>query len=121
MPFDSRQSAVKYCPLLVSHFKQYGMEIHTGDERDPKKKSKTEILFVSAPSSSYKDPGTYDNVDLGVIQLGGGRFFPVVSQFCYLSCMLTRDCSDDADVQNRIDKAAGAFGSVKREITTYLV
>ena len=92
------------------------MEIHTGDERDPEKKSKTEVLFVSAPSSSYKDPGTYDNVDLGVIPLGGGRFFPVVSQFCYLGCLLTRDCSDDADVQNRIDKAAGAFGSVRREI-----
>ena len=116
MLFDSRQSAVKYCPLLVSHFKQYGMEIHTGDERDPEKKSKTEVLFVSAPPSSYKDPGTYDNVDLGVIPLGGGRFFPVVSQFCYLGCLLTRDCSDDADVQNRIDKAAGAFGSVRREI-----
>ena len=40
----------------------------------------------------------------------------MVSQFCYLGCLLTRDCSDDADVQNRIDKAAGAFGSVRREI-----
>ena len=52
MHFDSKQSAVKYCPLLVSHFKQYGIEIHTGDEKDPEKKSKTEVLFVSAPPSS---------------------------------------------------------------------
>ena len=65
------------------------MEIQTGNERDPEKKSKTEVLFVSAPPSSYKDPGTHDNVDLGVIPLGGGRFFPVVSQFCYLGCLLT--------------------------------
>ena len=114
--FDSRQSAVEYCPLLVNHFRQYGMEIHTGDVRDPEKKSKTEILFVAAPLSTYKDPTTYDNVDLGVIPLGGGRFFPIVAQFCYLGCLLTRDCSDDADVQSRIDKAAGAFGSVRKEV-----
>ena len=114
--FDSRQSAVEYCPLLVNHFRQYGMEIHTGDVRDPEKKSKTKILFVAAPLSTYKDPTTYDNVDLGVIPLGGGRFFPIVAQFCYLGCMLTRDCSDDADVQSRIDKAAGAFGSVRKEV-----
>ena len=114
--FDSRQSAVEYCPLLVNHFRQYGMEIHTGDVRDPEKKSKTEILFVAAPLSTYTDPTTYDNVDLGVIPLGGGRFFPIVAQFCYLGCLLTRDCSDDADVQSRIDKAAGAFGSVRKEV-----
>ena len=114
--FDSRQSAVEYCPLLVNHFRQFGMEIHTGDVRDPEKKSKTEILFVAAPLSTYKDPTTYDNVDLGVIPLGGGRFFPIVAQFCYLGCLLTRDCSDDADVQSRIDKAAGAFGSVRKEV-----
>ena len=114
--FDSRKSAVEYCPLLVNHFRQYGMEIHTGDVRDPEKKSKTEILFVAAPPSTYKDPTTFDNVDLGVIPLGGGRFFPIVAQFCYLGCLLTRDCSDDADVQSRIDKAAGAFGSVRKEV-----
>ena len=45
MLFDSRQSAVKYCSLLVSHYKQYGIAIHTGNERDPKKKSKIEVLF----------------------------------------------------------------------------
>ena len=54
--FDSRQSAVEYCPLLVNHFRQYGMEIHTGDVRDPGKKSTTEILFVASPTSTYKDP-----------------------------------------------------------------
>ena len=42
--------------------------------------------------------------------MGGG------SSLSYLGCLLTRDCSDDADVQNRIDKAAGAFGSVRIEI-----
>ena len=92
------------------------MEIHTGYERNPEKKSKTEILFVAAPPSTYKDPGTFDDLNLGVIPLGNGRFFPVVDNFCYLGSILTRDCSDDADVQNRIDKAAGAFGSIRKEV-----
>ena len=118
MIFDSRQSVEKYCPLLLSHFMQYGMEIHTGDERKPDKNSKTEVLFVAAPSSTYKDPGTYDNLNLGIIPLGNGKFFPVVAQFCYLGSFLTIDCTDDVDVQNRIDKAAGAFGSVRREVFT---
>ena len=34
------------------------MEIHAGDENDPEKPSKTEILFVSAPLKSYDNPGT---------------------------------------------------------------
>ena len=51
-------------PTHSADFRQYGMEIHTGDERKPDKKSKTEILFVAAPPSSYKDPGTFDNQTL---------------------------------------------------------
>ena len=116
--FDSRSTAAKYCPLLVRHFKEYGMEIHSGDERDLSKMSKTEILFVAASPSAYRDQSTYDNVDLGVIPLGNRKFFPVVDKFCYLGSILARDCSDDKDVQARIDRASGAFGSVRKEIFT---
>ena len=52
--FDSRKSAVEYCPLLVNHFRQYGMEIHTGDVRDPEKNSKTEIYLLWLPLSLTK-------------------------------------------------------------------
>ena len=58
--FVDRSSAETYCPLLVQHFKQFGMEIHVGDKRNPNSKSKTEILLVAAPSSTYNDPSTYD-------------------------------------------------------------
>ena len=78
------------------------MEIHFGDERYPEKKTKTECLFVAAPPSAYKDSSSYDNVDLSSINLGGGKCFPIVAFFCYLGCILTRDCKDDEDVQARI-------------------
>ena len=116
MLFDSRESVEKYSPLLFQHFSDYGMEIHAGDERHSDKKSKTEVLFVAAPPSAYADPSSFDNANLGVIPIGSGRFFPVVDQFCYLGSILTRDCTDDADVKARITKAAGAFGSVRKEV-----
>ena len=114
--FDSRDSTVKYCPLLVQHFSDYGMEIHVGDVSLPDKKSKTEVLFVAAPPSVYKDPSTYDNRDLSNIPLGGGKFFPVVALFCYLGSILTRDCDDSEDVQVHIDSAGAAFGALRKSV-----
>ena len=116
MLFDSRASTQKYCPPPVDHFKDYGMEIHVGDERLPDKKSKTEVLFVAAPPSTYNDPSTFDNTDLSNIKLGGGRFFPIVALFCYLGSILTRDCKDDEDVKARIDAAGGAFGALRKSV-----
>ena len=86
-----------------------------GDERVPEKKSKT-VLFVVAPPSTYIDPSTFDNTDLSNINLGGGRFFPIVAHFCYLGSILTRDCKDDEDVKARIDAASGAFGALRKSV-----
>ena len=88
------------------------MEIHAGDENDPEKPSKTEILFVSAPLKSYDNPETFDDTDLSDIKIGNEKFFPIVDKFCYLGTMLTRDCRDDEDVCCRIKKAGNAFGSL---------
>ena len=92
------------------------MEIHAGDENDPEKPSKTEILFVSAPLKSYDNPGTFDDTDLSDIKIGNEKFFPIVDKFCYLGTMLTRDCRDDEDVCCRIKKAGNAFGSLRRSL-----
>jgi len=46
--FVSRNALAKYSPLLVKHFAKFGLEVHVGDIRKPKKKSKTEVLFVAA-------------------------------------------------------------------------
>ena len=101
--FDSRFSTVKYSPLLVKHFAEYGMEVHVGDDRMPDKIPKTLVLFVAAHPSCYEDPTTFDNADLGRIELGNGKYFPVVESVCYLGSMLNRNCDDSDDVRARID------------------
>ena len=114
--FVDRSSAETYCPLLVQHFKQFGMDIHVGDKRNANSKSKTEILFVAAPPSTYNDPSTYDGENLGPISVDEFHYFPVVDKFCYLGSFLTRDCKDDSDVLARINSAGGAFGAERKAL-----
>ena len=90
--FDSRDSLETFTPLLINHFKCFGMEVHVGDRIQPDKPSKTEILFVAATPKMYNDPITYDDTDLSPIELGNNMFLPVVDIFCYLGTVLTRDC-----------------------------
>ena len=72
---------VEFIQLLIDHFARFGMEVHTGNSNHTEKPPKTEVLFVSAPSSTYTDPLTYDNRDLDHIQLAGNRYLPVVKSF----------------------------------------
>ena len=71
--FPTRESLEYYTPLLFKHFERFGMEVHTGDKNQPDKPSKTEVLFVAAPSTMYNDPSTYDGRDLSQIELGNQR------------------------------------------------
>ena len=92
------------------------MEVHVGDDRTPDKIPKTVVLFVAAHPSTYRDSATFDNANLGRIELGNGRFFPVVKSFCYLGSISSRECNDDEDVQARIDAAGGAFGGLRKPL-----
>ena len=92
------------------------MEVHVGDIRNPDKPSKTEILFVGAPRTLYTTPETFDNVNLEPIRIDDNCFLPIVDQFCYLGTILSRNCSDEADVNNRIRKASNAFGTLRKSI-----
>ena len=91
------------------------MELHAGD-RNEDKKSKTEMLFCSKPQHMYEDPDTYDNANLSCIELGGGRFIPIVAAFIYLGSVISRDCTAALDVRNRIEKAGDAFGAIRDSI-----
>ena len=108
--FTSSQSLEEYVQLLIDHFKNFGLEIHVGK---PGKDSKTEILFVHAPASTYAHPKTFDNCDLSNVQLS------IVKKLCYLGSVLTHDCKDIVDVTNRITKASAAFGSVGSQLFSH--
>ena len=88
------------------------MEIHAGD-RTTGKGSKTEVLFVAPPECTYDDASTFDGEDLSDIELGNGRYLPVVDLFKYLGSMLTRNCRDTVDIDARIKKASAAFGALR--------
>jgi len=44
----------------------------------------------------------------------GDRFIPIVDEFTYLGSVISRDCSDEADVNRRILKARNAFGMIRK-------
>ena len=54
-----------------------------------------------------------DNANLNPVIFSDGTFIPIVDKFVYLGSYLTRDCSDDMDVKERIDAAGGAFGNLR--------
>ena len=113
--FDSRASIDVGVPQMITHFARFGMEIHTGSVEE-EKESKTVILFCSKPAHLYEDPETFDNVNLGNLELPNGRHIPIVDEFVYLGSTVARDCSDGEDVKSRIDKAGDAFGALRKSL-----
>ena len=113
IPFCNRADAEKYTPLLIEHFRRWGLEVHAGSYH-PFKGSKTELLFCSRPLSTYQDPSTCANTDMTDLILPNGRFVPVVTKFKYLGSYISSDGSDTIDVQSRIDSAARAFGALSK-------
>ena len=110
--FDSRASLDDGAPRLVVHFGRFGMEVHAGNTLS-KKKSKSEVLFCPKPLQLYQEPETYDNANITPVNLGEGNFIPIVFMFVYLGTILSHDCTDKLDVENRIDKAGSAFGALR--------
>ena len=52
-------------------------------------------------------------VDLSPIAWGDGYHMPVVEHFKYLGSYLSRDCTDNHDVDSRIESAGKAFGALR--------
>ena len=91
------------------------MEVHAGvveTPTQPRKESKSEILFCSAPHRCYADASTCDGADLSDILLPNGLFMCVVALFKYLGSYVSRNGSDLSDVDARIASASKAFGAL---------
>ena len=68
IPFTSRSDAEIFTPLLMEHFRRWGLEVHAGS-CSPHKESKTEILFCARPHWSYQDKETFDDTNLDDLTL----------------------------------------------------
>ena len=64
----------------------------------------------------YENQETFDDTDLSDIELGDQYFIPIVDKSCYLGSIITRNCTDEADVDNRIEKAGAAFGALRKPL-----
>ena len=111
MPFPSRAVLEAQAPQVYTHFLRWGMEIHAGVVQ-PRKESKTEVLFCAARHRCYTDASTFDGADLSDIPLPGGLFFGVVDLFKYLGSYIARHGSDLPDVDSRVESAGKAFGAL---------
>jgi hypothetical protein len=114
--FEDRAETDIGVPHVMTHFDRFGMEVHRGDRRKPDKKSKSEVLFCAKPLHMYENRETFDDTDLSDIELGNQCFIPIVDKSCYLGSMVTRNCTDEADVDNRIEKAGAAFGALRKPL-----
>jgi hypothetical protein len=83
------------------------MEVHAGVV-EPRKESKSEILFCAKPPSMYTDYLTFDGADLSDVLLPGGLFMNIVFDFKYLGSYI----SDAKDVDSCITSAGKAFGAL---------
>ena len=108
--FDSRNDANHGIPLCMEHFERFGMEVYSGPPD-----LKSVVLFCSKPQCLYEDPTTFDNVDLSNFVIGD-RYIPIVDEFTYLGSVISRDCSDESDVNRRIQKACNAFGLIRKSL-----
>ena len=131
MAFCSRADVDEQTPHVYAHFERFGMEVHAGvyevrngnnEVVEPRKESKTEMLFCPAPARSYFGPrGTPDHpvaapidaADMSDVKLPGGRFVQVVNKFPYLGSWIAANCGDTADIDSRVGAASRAFGALR--------
>ena len=109
--FKTRADAVQDVPLLVKFLAKFGLFVHV--KLPGQKKSKSVLMYHSAPRASYRDFSTFDGECFDDIDVGGGSSIHVEPSAPYLGSLLTSDGKDDEDVALRIRKASGMFGSLQ--------
>ena len=99
-------------PLCIDHFARFRMEVHSGPI-EKKETTKSVVLFCSKLLCMYNDPATFDNANLSDIIIGD-KFISIVNDFTYLGSIISRDLSDEMDVNRRIQKAGNAFDMMRK-------
>jgi hypothetical protein len=119
--FGSREVLANGVFSIIAHFAPFGMEVHSGTT-EPKTNSKSEILFRSKPQLMYENPYNYDNADLSdVVVVGENRCMPIVNKFAYLDSVVTRECTDEKDVDVRVAKAANLCVWIPSQVFIFIL
>lgn len=105
--FATYDSAKQAAQIIVDHFQEFGLTVHTGDEAS-KSKSKTEAVFFPP---SIKEALTLEDVPPN-LSLSGGKHIPFTKNFRYLGSIITHDLTADMEVETRIKKASQQMGAL---------
>ena len=105
----NRDDAIEAMMLIATHFKRFGLTIHTGNKRK-NEKSKTELIFIPAPGHSHNPSDTED------IFINGTSFISECSSFQYLGSIINNKLKANSDIDNRIKKAQKLFYALNKPV-----
>ena len=103
--FERRDDLVSGMDVVFNVFKRFGLMCHV--YRGGPKKSKTEAMHFPANHGQEAEEDTSD------FPMGGGTVH-FTEKFKYLGSMISRNLSDEVDVDARIQKAGSAFGALRQ-------
>ena len=105
----SRGALIAASKPIVSHFRRFGLTIHTGSKRK-NDDSKTEAIH-------FPRPGQVSSVaDMADIVIDEDRFMSFCIKFKYLGSYFVPELNDTADITERISQARKLFGSMNQRV-----
>jgi hypothetical protein len=108
--FLCRSDLDRAAKLIVSHFRRFGLTIHTGS-RSAKESSKTEAMrFLINPKTTGAEDIPED------IEIDEDRFMSFCNKFVYLGSVFVPSLCDTTDIKARIGKARGLFYSMNKAL-----
>ena len=105
----SRGEVIAVSKLIVSHFRRFGLTIHTGSKRKDED-SKTEAIHFPRPGQESSA------ADMEDIEIDEDRFMSFCIKFKYLGSYFVPERNDTADITERISQARKLFGSMKKQL-----
>ena len=105
----SRLEVIAASKLIVSHFRRFGLTIHTGSKRK-NEGSKTEAIHFPRPGQESTA------ADMEDIEIDEDRFLTFCLKFKYLGSYFVPELNDTADITERISQARKLFGSMNKQL-----
>jgi hypothetical protein len=105
----SRGELIAASKLIVSHFRRFGLTIHTG-VKSRNEDSKTEAMHFPRPGQESSA------ADMEDIEIDEDRFMSFCLKFKYLGTFFTPELNDTADIIERISQARKLFNSMNQQV-----
>ena len=112
--FASREGMINGTSLLRTHLQRFGMLMHVGSratETSEGSKSKTEAVFFPSRTASIVEIQS-NSADFDLLCESGG-FITFTNEIRYLGTIISSDLRDCPDIDQRINQASKAFGSLR--------